>query len=52
MENALDELACILRATPAALRGRWEVIALKLLGNLATGLAIGVGIAVGHAIAG
>lgn len=52
MEHALDELARALSAPPIDWRERLAAIGVQLLGNVATGLAIGLGIAVGLALAG
>ncbi|WP_167514733.1 hypothetical protein [Mesorhizobium intechi] len=52
MENALDELTRLLKAPQTCLRDRWGAFALQLLANVATGLAVGIGFAVGRAIAG
>jgi type IV secretory pathway VirB2 component (pilin) len=52
MEQALDELARALSAPRMDWRERLAAVSVQLLGNIATGLAIGVGIAVGLALAG
>jgi hypothetical protein len=48
MENAFDELTALITAPTFD----WRPVAVKLLGNILTGLAIGLGIAVGLALAG
>ncbi|WP_292216570.1 hypothetical protein [Mesorhizobium sp.] len=52
MEHALDELARILKAPQTGLRDRYGAIVLRPAENLATGLAIGVGFAIVHLVAG
>ncbi|MBZ9760326.1 hypothetical protein LB553_05480 [Mesorhizobium sp. CA8] len=52
MEHALDDLARILKTRPERLRDRYGALALRLAESLATGLAIGVGFAIVHALAG
>lgn len=52
MEHAFDDIAAALRASPARLRDRYGAIVLRLAEGLATGLAIGVGFAIVHAVAG
>ncbi|WP_292618870.1 hypothetical protein [Mesorhizobium sp.] len=52
METALDDLARLLRASQPGLRARYGSFVLQLLANVATGLAVGLGFAIGHAIAG
>ncbi|MET3595668.1 MULTISPECIES: hypothetical protein [Mesorhizobium] len=52
MEHALDELARILRTPQTTLRERYGAIVLRLVESLATGLAIGIGFAIVHALAG
>ncbi|WP_292348979.1 hypothetical protein [Mesorhizobium sp.] len=51
MEHALDELARILKAPQTGPRDRYGAIMLRLAESLATGLAIGVGLAIVHALA-
>jgi hypothetical protein len=48
MDNTFDELTALITA-PAF---DWRPVAVKLLGNLMTGVCIGLGIAVGLALAG
>jgi hypothetical protein len=52
METVFEELSAPLSAAPCDWRGRICLLALKLVSNLATGLAICVGVAIGMAIAG
>ncbi|WP_292298422.1 hypothetical protein [Mesorhizobium sp.] len=52
METVLDDLARVLRAQQPGLRERYGAFILQLLANVATGLAVGLGFAIGHAIAG
>ncbi|WP_292323390.1 hypothetical protein [Mesorhizobium sp.] len=52
METALDELTRLLKAPQPGLRDRYGAFVLQLLANVATGLAVGLGFAIGHAIAG
>lgn len=52
METLLDDLARVLKAPQPGLRDRYGAFLLQLLGNVATGLAVGLGFAIGHAIAG
>ncbi|WP_189407059.1 hypothetical protein [Mesorhizobium sp. M1A.F.Ca.ET.072.01.1.1] len=52
MENALDDLARILKTPQRRLRDRYGAIVLRLAESLASGLAIGVGFALVHAFAG
>lgn len=50
MERTFDELSGILARRPA--RARYSALALRLVESLATGVAIGVGVAVGRVLAG
>ncbi|WP_292140837.1 hypothetical protein [Mesorhizobium sp.] len=52
METALDDIARVLTAPQPGLRDRYGAFVLQLLGNIATGLAVGLGFAIGRAIAG
>ncbi|WP_156752737.1 MULTISPECIES: hypothetical protein [unclassified Mesorhizobium] len=52
MEDALDDLARILTAPQTSLRTRYGAFAMRMAESLATGLAIGVGIALVLAVAG
>ena len=52
METSLDELTRLLKAPQQSLRDRYGAFVLQLLANIATGLAVGVGFAIGRAIAG
>lgn len=52
METSLDDLTRLLKAPQHGLRDRYGAFALQLLANVATGLALGVGFAIGRAIAG
>lgn len=50
MERTFDELSGILAQLPA--RERYVVLALRLAESLVTGVAIGLGVAVGRVLAG
>lgn len=50
--DSLDRLEALLAAPRANWRELAATLGVKLLGNLATGLAIGIGVAAGLALAG
>lgn len=50
MEHTFNELARILARRPV--RGRYTALAVRLAESLVTGVAIGVGVAVGRVLAG
>ncbi|WP_292326385.1 hypothetical protein [Mesorhizobium sp.] len=52
MENTFDNLTHILTSTQRPARTRYSALLLRLVESLATGIAIGVGVAVGRVLAG
>jgi len=52
MERVFDELIGLQQVQPWNWRAAAAAWAFRIAGNIMTGLAIGIGIAVGHAIAG
>jgi len=52
MERVFDDIAAALKAPQTTLRDRYGAVVLRLVESLATGLAIGVGIALAHAFGG
>ncbi|CDX20488.1 conserved hypothetical protein [Mesorhizobium sp. ORS 3324] len=52
MEDALDDLARILKAPHVTLRNRYGAFAMRMAESLATGLAIGMGFAIVRIFAG
>lgn len=52
MEHAFDDIASALKAPQNSQGSRYSAFALKMAANLLLGFAIGLGIAIGHAVAG